>query len=316
LAEWLVEEGIGEHRAVLAGNGEILAARLEWPGGLAAGLVEDAVLVARSAGSRRGTARFANGEEALVDGLHREASEGEAIRLIVTRSALSERDRRKLAQARPTDLAPRPAPTLAEALGARIVRQFDGWDELWSEALARQVDFAGGSLRIEPASALTAIDIDGMLAPRDLAFAAVPAIARAIQRFDLAGSVVIDFPGLSDKADRKAIDAALGLALADWPHERTAMNGFGLVQLVARRERPSLLELLGRRSEAAARLLLRRAQRVADPGALLLTASSPVRNAISREWEEELARRSGRTIRWAIDDSLAPWACFAQAAAP
>jgi len=102
LAEWLVEEGIGETRAILLDGGEIVAARLDWPGPLKAGLVEDAVLVSRTAGSPRGTARFANGEEALVDDLPRDASEGAKLRLIVTRAALWERLRRKHARARPT----------------------------------------------------------------------------------------------------------------------------------------------------------------------------------------------------------------------
>lgn len=313
MAEWLVEEGIGEHRAVLVDGGEIVAARLDWPGSLKAGLVEDAVLTSRTAGSPRGTARFANGEEALVDGLPRETSEGARLRLAIKRAALHQGLRHKLAQARPTSDPVRPAPTMAQSLGARIVPHFDGWHQLWSEASQGTAEFPGGTLQVDQTAALFAIDVDGTLPPRALALAAVPAIAGTIRRFDLAGSIVIDFPSIEAKVDRRTIDEALGAALSDWPHERTAMNGFGLVQLVSRRERPSLLELLGNGPAATARLLLRRAERVREPGALLLTASPQVKQAMDGAWEAELARRTGREIRWAIDKALVSGACFAQA---
>ena len=95
MAEWLIEEGIGEHRAIRVEGGNIAAARVEWPGALAAGQVEDAVLISKPAGATRGTARFASGEEALVDGLPRTANEGASLRLEVTRAAISETGRLK-----------------------------------------------------------------------------------------------------------------------------------------------------------------------------------------------------------------------------
>ena len=316
MAEWLVEAGIGEERALLTDGHSAFAAQLHWPGKLSAGQVEDAVLIARISGARRGTARFASGEEALVDGLPKDASEGAALRLKVTRGAIAESGRLKRAKARPTEEEPAAAPSLANALGARVVRQFAPglWEEVFAQAWSGTADFAGGSLTITPTPAMTLIDLDGTLAPRELSLAAVVPLAETLARVDLAGSIGIDFPTLSDKADRKAVDAALAAALAGWPHESTAMNGFGFVQLVARLERPSLLHRLASdRSGGGARLLLRQAERVAEPGKLLLTAHPAVIRALLPEWREDLARRAGRPVQLAEDAGLALSAGFAQA---
>jgi ribonuclease G len=313
LAEWLVEEGIGEHRAVRLDGGEIIEARVEWPGALASGEVADVVLISRTAGSVRGTVRFSSGEEALIDGLPRDAAEGARLRAEVVRAAISEKGRFKRAQARPSGRAIAPAPTLAQRLVAddnssRVVRSFPGgeWDELLAEAWDGTITFAGGSLTLSPTPAMTLIDVDGTLPGTALALAAVPALAAAMRRLDLGGSIGIDFPTLAEKAPRRAVDEALADALKGWPHERTAMNGFGFVQLVARLERPSLLHRIAHDpAGSAARQLLRRAERLDDPGVLLLTAHPAVLAAIGTDWREALARRTGRALRWQAEPSLA-----------
>ena len=329
--EWLVEAGIGETRAILLEHGEIRAARVQWDEGLWPGLVAEAQILALGAGGARGhilrgMVRFADGSEALVDQLPPGTSNGARLMLRVTRAAIAERGRGKLAQARAAPgESPHPAPSLINTLGpepARLVNAVDtafdaaGWTDLVEEALSGTIGFPGGSLTVTPTPAMTLMDVDGVLAPRTLALAAVPAIVAQLARFDLAGSIGIDFPTLAQKADRQAVDVALATALATsgYRGERTAMNGFGFVQLVARLERPSMIALYAARPvAAAARALLRRAERVAEPGALLLTAHPAVARAVRAEWLDELARRTGRDVRWAEDAALAPAAAFAQA---
>ncbi len=86
----------------------------------------------------------------------------------------------------------------------------------------------------------------------------------------------IDFPTVTAKADRKLIDDKLGETLKGWPHERTAMNGFGFVQLVARLDGPSLLHRLTySRTSAAARFLLRKAEQLEGTGGRIELMAHP-----------------------------------------
>lgn len=321
MADWLVETGIGEERAIRLLDGVIAEARVRWPGRLAYGQVGDATLVSRRSGSARGTARFAGGEEALVDRLPRDAREGATIRLEVIRAAVAERGRWKLARARPTDRPTSPAPSLADELSndghtVSHVRRFaeDDWDELVMEAIAGEIRFDGGTLLLTPAPAMTLIDIDGGLPARALALAAVPAIAAALRRHEVGGSIGIDFPTLERKSDRREVDEALSEALAGWPHERTAMNGFGFVQLVARSRGPSLIQRATLDPAGlAVRLLLRQGEAVDGPGAIQLTCHPAAASRLEREWIEQLSRRCGRPVRTEVDPGLALAGGFAQA---
>ncbi|MFM2370825.1 MAG: hypothetical protein RIS85_547, partial [Pseudomonadota bacterium] len=73
-AEWLIEHGIAETRAILAHEGRILAARVDWAEPVRPGLVAQAQLIARPAGTRRGTVRLDSGHEALIEQLPRDAT--------------------------------------------------------------------------------------------------------------------------------------------------------------------------------------------------------------------------------------------------
>ncbi len=327
MAEWLIETGIGEDRAALVDNGAIIAARLCWREPWRAGAVTSAQLDYRHPGTRRGTVRLPDGTIAGIDALPPGLTQGTSLMVRITRAALAEQGRFKLAQCRPAgDAAPCAPLTLAETLThpVRMLGALDrslddaGWDDLIDQAQTGIVDFGGGQLVISPTPAMTMIDIDGAPPLLALARAAVPAVALAMARLDLGGSIGIDFPGLESRADRQAIDTELDRAMAatGWRGERTGMNGFGFVQLVSRLSRPSLLGRMAfHPARAAAYALLRRAQQVAEPGALLLVAHSAVLAAIDPALEADLARRSGRVIRREPRNTLALHAGFAQAIA-
>jgi type II secretory pathway predicted ATPase ExeA len=84
------------------------------------------------------------------------------------------------------------------------------------------------------------------------------------------------------------------------------MNGFGFVQLVARLERPSLLHrAIFQRAGTAARKLLRQAEFLEGAGAVLLSGHPALEAQLRPEWLTELARRTGREVRWEARPTLA-----------
>ncbi|MCM0000548.1 MAG: ribonuclease [Erythrobacter sp.] len=310
MAEWLIEEGIAETRALLVDGEQVRTAKVFWPGEVAAGTRTTGKLIAKLKGTRRGVALLGNGTEALVDHLPPHITEGQSLDVVITRAPIAERGRLKRAQARAAGSdAPSPGAGIPEG---RIVRRLPVglWEEVWHAASAASLDFPGGEVLVSVTPAMTVIDIDGIGSPREVALAAVPAIAQALAWFDLGGNIGIDFPTLQTKDDRRAVDEALEAALTGWPHERTAMNGFGFVQLVARLEGPSLLHRFATaRLGAAARIALRRGEVAAESGAtgrtLLLTVHPALKAKLKQPWLEELARRTGREVRIATDPALA-----------
>lgn len=320
MAEWLIEAGIGEERAVLLDHDRIVAARLHWPGTLAAGAVVDAIVQQRFPATSHALVRLPDGSEAHARRLPKSDSEGSIVRVRIEREAMAERGRLKRAQAVRTDQSLTPSPGLADSLRAegsvatevhRFPAQAD-WDELFAEAWSGTVAFHGGTLLFADTPAMTLVDVDGH-PPQAIAMNAVPALAQALRRFDLAGNIGIDFPTLPDKGDRQVVDRALAAALEGWPHERTAMNGFGFVQIVARLERtPILRRIAVSRVGAAARVALRRAELLDGPGVTLLTVHPALKAKLRPEWLAELERRTARPVRIETNPGLALEAPSAQ----
>jgi hypothetical protein len=307
LAEWLYEAGIGEHRAILVEDGAIIEAQIELPG-LRAGTVADARLTSILVPGRRGIATLADGSEVLIEPLFK-VTEGAAIRVEITREAIREPGAVKRAKGRITDADLCQGPDLAMRIGAhRIISVHDadafeaaGWSECLEEAASGVVAFPGGTLRIVLTPAMTLIDIDG-----DDAIAGASAAGQAIRRLGLTGNLGIDLPTVAGKAERQAIAAAFDAALAQ-PFERTAVNGFGFLQVIRPRFRASMCENVQRdRAGSAARALLRTAQRSGIMGAAEIVADAKVIAVIecNSSWIDQLSMEIGGAVSLQRDQSI------------
>ena len=314
MAEWLIERGIGETRAALVEGGAIVEARIALDGVAPAGTILVARLIDVGQAGRNAVARDDNGTEYLLPKGPNGTTEGGALNIEILREAIPGAEPWKRPLARATGKRPSPVLPLGERLGGptreivfpspgRDALSEAGWDDLLEEARTGVVGFPGGTLRISPTPAMTLIDIDGGLAPAELAVAGAVAAARAIRRLGIGGSIGIDLP-TTGKAARQAAAAAIDDHLPE-PFERTAVNGFGFVQIVRPRTRPSLLEIWSDSTGAEARALLRRAA-LSGSGPQRLVAHPRVIVVLDKHaaWLDALARQVGGSVSLRPDPSL------------
>jgi len=330
LPEWLYEDGIGEARAALIENDTIVEALIEVEGaGPRAGAVVEGRLTRIAIPARRGFVTLENRTEILVEPLPRDWTQGALVRVAITREAVFERDRVKRAKGRPApgqDLADGPdlrARLSATDVAVRTLALHDpdpfeaaGWSELIEQAQSGLWPFPGGELRITPTPAMTLIDVDGYLDPAALALAAATAAGKAIRAFGIAGSIGIDFPTLGGKDVRGSVAAAFDAALSA-PFERTAVNGFGFLQLIRPRTRASLIEQLrGDVDGHAARALMRRVEREGRTGAATLVAHPRVIAVLAarHDWLDRLGRRLGGVVGLRGDAGIAMSGGYAEPA--
>jgi hypothetical protein len=323
LAEWLYEAGIGEARAALVEDGVIVEARIEREGeGPRVGAIVAAKLVEAGRGGKGAlVALDCPGQPpATLADLPHKTSVGASLLVEITRMTLRERGRDKPARVRMAEVGAVVAsgPDLrarVAASGSPVVdlRPTDvdlleqaGWSELIDCVRTGHWTFEGGALWVDATPAMVLIDIDGEDDALALAKSGARMAAAVIRRCDIGGSIGIDFPSLPDRAGRHAVDAAVDAALPG-PFERTAVNGFGLMQIIRRRDRPSLIEQICLDPVATdAALLLRQAERAVGAGVLKLTARPAVIDHIGRQplWIEMLQRRTGRTVELIADAQI------------
>ena len=281
-------------------------------GGPRAGTVARAKLVETIVPRLSGRVTLDTGGDALLDGIPPGLSEGRPLLVRIVREAICEPGRNKLPKAIAVSdgSLPQSGPDLlaritASGLPVRQCRSHEpdlleaaGWSEILDEAETGEIAFPGGALRLSVTPAMTLFDVDGSLPAATLSVAAASAVGAAIVRHGIGGSIGVDFPTMPDKAARKAAGDALDAALP-LPFERTAINGFGFMQIVRRRVRTSLPETL--RADpigAALRAALRGIEREVSPGPQRLSLAPALRTRLTAQpgWLAELERRTGRTI--------------------
>jgi hypothetical protein len=300
LPEWLIERGIGETRCALVERGRIVEARVLVDRIVAAGTILEATL--KSVGPN-GTA-VTEGQEYLLPKGAPGVTQGARLNIEVTREALGGAEPWKRPLARMTDqpVGPAPSPGGREAVSG----EFDeaGWPDLVEEARHGIAAFPGGELRVSLTPAMTLIDVDGQLPPAELAVAGARAAAQTIRRHGIGGSIGVDLPTAKNKDSRQSAAAAVDEVLLQ-PFERTAVNGFGFLQIVRPRRHASLFELAGDRATFETRALLRRACR--EVGAIRIAAHPSVIAVLSghREWLDQLSRQVGGAVTLRSDPSLA-----------
>lgn len=312
MPEWLVEHGFGESRAALVQAEEIIEARIELAGMWRAGSIVEARLVDVGSDGRNAVARHKEGAEFLLPRGAPGVAEGASLNIAVTREMIPGAESWKRPRATVAACRTLAIPHLADRLGVPelpVPRAIDslaaaGWNDLLDQARTGVVRFAGGELRIAATPAMTLIDVDGHIDRELLAVRGAAEAAKAIRRLDLGGSIGIDLPTSHSRDTRQAAAAEIDKLLPK-PFERTAVNGFGFIQIVRPRLRASLLELALDRRSFEARALLRRAA-FEPPGPKRLVANPVVTAMIGAHpaWLDALARAVGGRVELRADAAL------------
>ncbi len=315
LAEWLYEEGIGENRAALIDKGIITKIRIERNFGPFIGPrfgdIKEAKLLKKHKSG--GFILLNSDEEAVLKKWPAGYSEGQSLFVQIVRERIWERTRVKPAIAEYIDgNTPQNAPSLRDNINSSNITvktclpyQGDtlsdhGWYEACEQAERGLYDFANGSLIIDQSAAMTMIDVDGDDDAVILSQQAAKACADVITLFDLQGMVGIDFPTIEKKEERHKVATIFDQSM-ERPCERTAINGFGFMQIVMKNKWPSLLAILGHDKILNVALdILRRAELTCNhpetvSGEMSIIAHPHIIAALRQyDWLNQLSQRTGR----------------------
>ena len=316
LVELWRDDAPGERRAALVENGHIVEIHIQrdlhWAlGETGAGRID------RKTPSGSYLASD-DGAEILIRG---KAKAGEGARVVfeITREAIAEPGRVKPAEGRVLEAMP------------EVLRDKDGlWDDRLSALKAVTVrnqsfgdafdaGIAGAShvgdvtVSFQRTKAGLVFDVDGVGDPVAINLLAAKEIARLLRLYQVGAMVMIDFVAVDSKANRIAIAEAFDAAAAHEPRpfERSAVNGYGLMQVVRARPRPSVLDhLFGTRivspsDETQALSLLREAVLASGFGPRIITARPEIATLLTlHKWHpfiQQCERRTGARLEIIAD---------------
>ena len=310
------DDAPGERRAAFVENGNIVEIHIQ----------RDALWALGECGAGRIDRKTPSGAYVIADDnselLLRSkmgAPEGARIMFEVTREAIAEPGRNKppeiilregvcdplmgkdaLWEARVASLEP-------SAINASIAEGFD-------VAIAGQSQRGDVTISFQRTKAGLVFDIDGIGDAFAINMVAATEIARLLRLYQVGAMVIIDFVSMESKAQRTQIAEAFDAAsLADLrPFERTAINGYGMMQVVRARPRPSVLDqLFGTRiaalsDETQAYWLLRAVAQSSGFGARTVTTRPEVATLLQSErwaaWRGQAARLAGADMVVVADE--------------
>ncbi len=240
MKRWVVEPAPGEVRTALFENGTCVELHLSRFNRLALGSTGRA-RIAQYAPS--GCFLITDSGQSLLFRQKLASPEGTSIDFEIVREELHEPGGVKIAEAGPINGKNQTTSTHVAPLDASADerREIEAVIDL---ALAGEVQAGPARIAFQRTKAGLIFDVDGEGDVEEINLLAAQEIARLLRLFQISGSALIDFIGSDTRAGRKAIDDAFDVAAkADpRPFERTATNGFGLLQIIRKKTRPSLLD--------------------------------------------------------------------------
>lgn len=319
LAELLLDDGPGERRAALLEDGKIVEIHIQREGQFLVGEVGTARISSKTkAGAYLSTD---DGRDILVR-RGSKLTEGSRVVYKIVRAAIAEPGLVKLAEAQLLDELPVSLATPESLWEARLLatgaheRRKGSISVAFDTALAGVSQVGDAVISFQRTKAGLVFDIDGTGNALAINMIAAAEVARLLRLYQVGAMVMVDFISVESKQDRQAIaDAFTQAAVLDnRPFESTAVNGFGMMQIVRARPRPSVLDILfGTRIaslsvETQAYWLLREASQSSGFGVRTITAPAAVAAVLSLPgWQamvQECERISGARVGIVADIAM------------